>query len=201
MAFLDYSGGGFGGFDLSGLGGGGGGAAVPCFLKGTKINVNKNISIPIEKLEAGQYIITEDGEKCVRWIAHVFMNYEELLFFPEHLPVVFESGSLTGNSPTEKLITSPNHFLLVNGTLVTAKSLINGKNINRDKLENYENGLTYYHIEFDSVMLTLSHGVFTSSYYDCGNVFLFDNAHERPLDLVSKNSSDLVSELEKSITA
>ena len=178
---------------------GGGGAAIPCFLKGTKIQIDQSISAPVEHLEAGQFILTADGYKCLRWLAHVFMSYEELLFFPEHLPIVFELYSLTSNTPNEQLILSPNHFLLVDSKLVSAGSLVNGNGIFQDNIENYTRGLSYYHLEFDSEVFVFSHGVKSTSFLDIGNSSLFDNVEERPLDLASLRSSDLLTALEESL--
>ena len=219
MGFLDLSGvGGVGGVDLSGigiggggggvvLGGGGGGdvsagggagaTSVPCFLEGTKINITPDIEVPIEQLSAGQFIITGSGNKCIRWIAKRYISHEELLFFQNCLPILFETSSLEDQIPSEPLFLSANHYVLHKGRLVTASSLVNQKSIKRAPLEKFKSGLCYYHIELDSEELIYSHGVQSSSFLEWANTFIFDNLDERPSDLMRFKPDQIKNELEK----
>lgn len=50
-----------------------------CFIKGTKINISKDVAIEIEKLNAGQNVLLADGRKA---------KIQRVIAGPEHKPVV-----------------------------------------------------------------------------------------------------------------
>ena len=75
--------------------------------------------------------------------------------------------------PDRDLLVSPDHALLLDGRLIPARHLVNGRTIRQDT------GLaaiTYFHVECDEHAILLAHNMPAESYLDTGNRDFFANA-------------------------
>lgn len=144
-----------------------------CFAAGTKIRTDRG-DVFVEDLKVGDLVYTVDrGLQPVRWIKERKITSNELILFANMRPVRIRRGSLGVGMPSEDLLVSPQHRVLVRSKvaermfdsaeiLVAAKHLcgVNGIEIATDIGE-----VTYYHMVFDQHEIVVSNGALTESLY------------------------------------
>ncbi|CAM4231429.1 Hint domain-containing protein [Bordetella muralis] len=145
-----------------------------CFLKGTLIETDSG-PVAVECLAIGDKIVSSTGLRTVKWVG--WRNYKAIsLCTPEQrsdsLPVRILAGALSDNLPSQDLRVSPWHHLFIDGVLIRAKDLINGRSILQ---ETNVTTFGYYHVELDRFDVILAHGVFSESWADGGNRSFFQN--------------------------
>ncbi|MVW78125.1 hypothetical protein GOQ28_04220 [Bordetella sp. 02P26C-1] len=145
-----------------------------CFVKGTLIATAQG-PVAIESLAIGDKVIGSTGPRTVKWIG--WRNYHAVaLRTPEQrtncTPVRIRAGALADNLPSQDLRVSPWHHIYIDGVLVRAKDLINGKTVVQ---ETQAQEFTYYHIELDQFDVVQAHGVYSESWADGGNRDFFQN--------------------------
>lgn len=141
-----------------------------CFLAGTLIATPQG-NRAVETLMAGDPVLIErngqqqaealiwTGQRRVRTVSG---NAHE----PENFPVRIRANALGPAKPFTDLLVTPEHCLYLDGCLVPARMLVNGKSIIHDEtLVDY----TYYHLETQQHSLLISNGVISESYLDTGN--------------------------------
>ncbi len=156
---------------------------VACFVRGTQIATRRGL-IPIEKLQAGDEIITMDrGFQKIRWIGSTSVPADGNL-----APVVIRKGAM-GNE--RDLRVSPQHRMLVRGwhvelmfgqkeALVPAKALINDETVFP-----LEGGtVDYFHMMFDRHELVYAEGIPSESFHP-GHVGLGSFAEETREEILS----------------
>jgi Hint domain len=136
---------------------GGPGSPPPhCFLKGTRI-ITRDGERPIEELAVGDLVLVRNrGFRPVEDIIHQDIAEP---------PVRIARGALAGGVPSADLYVSKRHGILVNGALVTAMSLVNGRTIT------YAYDVTetaHFHIELDHHGIVYAHGAPCESYVEEG---------------------------------
>jgi len=88
-------------------------------------------------------------------------------------PITFKKDSVAKNVPHRDVTVSPHHLVLVDGSLIPAMVLVNGKTITQDfSLQSFQ----YFHVELDSFDILLADGLPAESYVDMGNRSMFENA-------------------------
>jgi glycosyltransferase involved in cell wall biosynthesis len=123
----------------------------------------------------GDRVVTASGEyRPIKWIGH--RSYGGTLpVSPNVQPIRFRAGSLGGGLPRRDLLVSPEHAMVLDGQLIPARGVVNGRSILR------ETGLgqvTYFHIELDSHDVLLAEGAPAESFLDDNSRGLFHNARE-----------------------
>ena len=88
-------------------------------------------------------------------------------------PICIKKNALGQNYPFKDLYVSPCHSLLLNGKMVLAKHLVNGKNIYQD---NECDSVEYYHLECENHSAIFANGILAESYLDVNNRDVFDNS-------------------------
>lgn len=73
---------------------------------------------------------------------------------------------------------SQKHGVLIEGNEIGASMLENGISITRCAQDEFPNGITYYHLEFDEQEVIDAQGLTTTSFVAVGNRSEFDNANE-----------------------
>jgi hypothetical protein len=149
---------------------------VACFLKGTSIRTPSG-DRAVETLEIGHLVTTRSGAaKPIKWIGR--QRYTTWLRrWPVTVcPVLIKRGALGFETPARDLFVSPGHAFLIEGVLVTARLLANGKTI----VSVRPSGTTieYFNIELEAHDVIFAEGAPAETYFDCGNREMFDNFGE-----------------------
>jgi hypothetical protein len=149
---------------------------VACFLRGTRFAAAKG-EIAIEDIRAGDLLRTASGAlRPVRWVGRRRYAGDVAAASDEIRPVLVRQGALGGGLPARDLLVSPHHALLLEGTLIEARLLTNGRSIvPAEVTEDVE----YFNIELDSHDVILAEGAAVESFVDDhGSRAMFDNAPE-----------------------
>ncbi|BDG73374.1 Hint domain-containing protein [Roseomonas fluvialis] len=147
---------------------------VTCFLAGTMIATPTG-EVPIETLRAGDMVLTgSDGgiPQGVVWMGRTRVAVAGRADPIGVAPVLIRAGALGGGLPRRDLRVSPEHGMLLDGHLVPALLLVNGRSIVQ---EAWRAEAAYWHIELPAHGLVLAEGAASETYFDDGNRDLFDN--------------------------
>jgi hypothetical protein len=202
-----YGGGGGGGYGSGGGGGGGSfvnpdaagvkiaagfnsgeanGAIIiaseaPCFCAGTMI-LTTHGEVPVEALRVGDLAVTVLGAgavpKPVVWIGHGRVDVARRQDPERVRPVRIRAHACGENMPHRDLLVTPEHCLYVDGGLIPARLLVNGRSIVIDRAIG---AYTYYHVELAEHAVLLADGMPAESYLDTGNRATFANAPQPAL--------------------
>jgi hypothetical protein len=147
-----------------------------CFAQGTRILTDRG-EVPVEALRAGDLVATlaDPGAPFapVLWIGHRKVRLAGHAHARDLAPIRIRAGALAGNTPLRDLLVSPDHCLLLDGSLVPARLLVNGSSI---VVEQGLAEVTYYHIELARHDAVLAEGAAAESWLDCGNRAWFQNS-------------------------
>ena len=170
---------------------------VVCYAKGTLILTNRGF-VPIEHIKAGDNVVTKgkiynnksvdndaDAQfEPVRWVS----RFKVVDLDSKTRPICIKKDALGENRPFKDLYVSPGHRLLLNGKMVVAKNIVNGKTICQDtECEKVE----YYHVECDYHSAIFANGVLAESYLEENNRHVFENSIRLPRKLHLKKMHDL----------
>lgn len=152
-----------------------GGAAI-CLLRGTLVLTPQG-KRAVEDLAIGDSIVTASGEaKPVRWIGRQrFRRARGRAWVARVLPVRIARGILDGVAPTRDLYVSQAHAILLDGKLVPAGSLVNGRTIVLERAADLAT-LDYFNVELDAHDVILAEGAPVETFLSAnGNREMFDN--------------------------
>jgi hypothetical protein len=146
--------------------------AVICFAAGTLIWTPFG-ELAVERLCAGDTVITRSGPRPIRWIGFVTMDAAKLAANPHLRPIRIRAGALGPDTPSADLVVSPQHRILVrskiaqrmfgtNEVLVAAKQLLllDGIDIAEDLDE-----VEYFHFLFDRHEVVTANGAEAESLF------------------------------------
>jgi len=155
---------------------------VVCYAKGTLILTQRGL-VPIEKLKAGQSIVTKGKINFNKYHSkNANIQVEPLLWVSKFKvvnlnsksrPICIKKDALGENKPFKDLYVSPGHALLLDGHMVRANSMINGTTIYQD---NECEEVEYYHVELDSHSAVFANGILAESYLAVNNRHVFENS-------------------------
>lgn len=149
-------------------------SSIACFGTGTLIRRDDGKDVRIEEIDIGDAILSQDGSvHPVRWIGSRHVSAPELLTNPKLRPIRIAAGALGRGLPTQDLIVSRQHRILVQsaialrifGTyevLVPAHKLLDIEGV---EIANDVNEVAYYHILFDQHRILISNGAMTESLF------------------------------------
>ncbi|WP_298283778.1 Hint domain-containing protein [Acidocella sp.] len=153
------------------------GAEVTCFFPGTLIATPSG-EVAVETLKSGDLVTLADGRAApITWLGRQTVSTR----FADPLrvnPIRIKAGALGENLPVRDLRVSPDHALLVDGVLVHAGALVNGRSILRET--DLPTIFTYYHIEVADHSLILAEAVPAETFIDNVDRLAFDNWEEHP---------------------
>jgi Hint domain len=119
---------------------------VPCFLRGTHVRTPQG-ERKIEELKIGDVVYTLSGEsKPIKWIGREGFKKSSKSWPKDFVPVRISRFALDDRSPHRDLYLSRNHCIYIDGALVPAKYLVNGRSIARCAPEGADT-MEYLHIE------------------------------------------------------
>lgn len=153
---------------------------VSCFAEGTRIDTPDG-PVPVEDLQSGDLVTTADGRAVkVLWRGEQWIDTR--LADPATVnPVCISRNALAPGVPLRDLWLSPDHAVGIDGMLVNAGALVNGRSVCRVQDMPLE-GFTYYHVETEAHELLLAEGCAAESFIDQAAFARdsFDNAPEDP---------------------
>lgn len=145
---------------------------VPCFVQGTLIQTPQGAR-SVETLNVGDLVVTASGDaKEIRWIGCREVDVTQAN--KSHLkPIRIAKGALAKDVPSRDLCVSPNHRVLVSGTvlellfaeseaLVPAKFLTGLAGV---EVVTEATCILYHHFIFDQHEVVISNGALTESLY------------------------------------
>lgn len=144
-----------------------------CFARGTRIATPEG-ERRVESLRAGDIVLVAEGAETrparVRWVGQRRLNLAAHPRPELAAPIRIRAGALGEDLPSRDLLVSPDHALLLDGSLVRAKLLVNGMTIVQERTLP---AVTYHHVELDDHGILLAEGVPAESYLDTGNRTFF----------------------------
>ncbi|WP_082064699.1 Hint domain-containing protein [Acetobacter orleanensis] len=148
---------------------------TPCYCRGTLIATDRG-DVPVEYLKIGDQIRTlRHGFRPIRWIGRRAYSGQFAAGNRDVLPVTFRAGSLGKNLPQQDLSVSPLHAMYLDGVLVPAAALVNGRSIVQAKAMDE---VAYFHIELESHDVIFANGAESETFVDDGSRGMFHNAAE-----------------------
>lgn len=145
---------------------------VACFLRGTLIRTPDG-EAPVESLSIGDEVVTLGGlAEPIKWIGRRAYSTRFLAMDSPVAPVVIRAGALSEGVPARDLRVSPEHALLVDGVLVPAIDLVNGRTVVRE-LEG--DTVEYFHIELADHAVVYADGAQAETYINHANRKMFAN--------------------------
>ena len=149
--------------------------SILCFVAGTRIATGSGPTL-VENLCSQDIVRITDGiYRRVLWIGQQ-RRTPEFARFEDYLPVKISAGALDDNLPIRDLYLSPDHAVLVDGHLVHAKALVNGKTI--VQMTDWAGDIEYYHIETEAHDIIYAEGVPCETFIDNVSREQFDNYAE-----------------------
>jgi hypothetical protein len=146
---------------------------VVCFVEGAKI-MRAGGECLVQELRVGDRVLTVDhGFKEVLWISSAEKTLEANR--RDRAPVTLKRGCLGRNTPSEDVSVSPNHRILISGSIpellfgeqevfVAAKHLVNGETIVHDAVTT-ATSVSYWHLLMDGHELVFSSGLRSESFH------------------------------------
>jgi hypothetical protein len=147
-----------------------------CFAGGTRV-LSAAGEIAVEQLRPGDQVVTlANGNRVLRPVKWVGYRRIDLSAHPRPdsvMPIRIARGAIVENVPHRDLLLSPDHALYLDGVLILARQLINGRTIHRDGAIRV---VRYFHVELDAHAILLAEGMPAESYLDTGNRGFFVNS-------------------------
>ncbi len=134
-----------------------------CFVAGTLI-LTPDGERPIESLQPGDFVVTPNGPRAVRFLARSTRSIPQLRAFGK-MPIRIAQGALGHYGPACDTFLSPSHAICIGDYLVEAGALINGTSV--EQLTEWPEDflLTYYNLELESHALITANGMVAESYF------------------------------------
>lgn len=129
---------------------------TPCFLTGTRI-LTPGGEVPVEELAIGALVDTLNGTLPVKWIGRRRFRKAASSWHWSVAPIRVTRFALDDQYPTRDLYLSPKHCLFVDGVLVPAERLVNGRSISQAKTDDSE-VIEYFHIELETHEVVFAEG-------------------------------------------
>ena len=146
-----------------------------CFCRGTLILTGRG-EVPVEDLTVGDNVVTVSGALSpIRWIGRRKISARSV--DPVRAwPIRIMANALADGVPSRDLRLSPDHAVYVDGVLIQAGALVNGRSIVREKT--VPEVFVYYHIELEDHALILANNVASETFVDNVDRLGFDNWQE-----------------------
>jgi hypothetical protein len=153
-------------------------SSASCFLSGTRILTPAG-EVDVQDLKIGDRVVTHGGaEREIRWVGKVSFARPDASDWPQHAaPVRIARDAFAPGVPHRELYVSRTHLLYLNGVLVPAGDLENGRTIRAVAPE--VDVVHYFHVELDGHDVLVAEGAPCDSLLGTSESrMLFDNYNE-----------------------
>jgi hypothetical protein len=138
---------------------------VPCFVAGTHIATASG-ETRVGALRLGDRLLSVFGCSVpVIWLGHRTIDCRRHKSPQSVWPVRIRAGAFAAGMPARDLWLSPDHAVYVDGSLIPAIYLVNGRSIAQARVGR----VTYIHVELPAHDVVLAEGLPAESYLDTGN--------------------------------
>jgi hypothetical protein len=143
------------------------------FCGGTRILTTRG-RVRVEKLRLSDRVFTlQHGPMPIRWIGQRIYSRHFARLSPNSIPIKIEADAIDDGIPSRDVFVSPLHNLFIDGILIPAEALLNGRTITR--WEDMD-PIAYYNIELTEHAVVLADDLPADSYIDRGDRAMFMNA-------------------------
>jgi len=154
---------------------------VLCYLRGTCILTPAGPT-PVETLAIGDAVVTRfSGIQPIRWIGRQSFPAPDAAANPALAPVRLSAGALGPLTPVRDLFISPYHAMLIDGQLIEARHLVNGRTITQPALAGGQAAgrIDYFQLELPAHDCVLAEGAWSETFPDSAELRAkFHNAAE-----------------------
>ncbi len=152
-------------------------AVANCFAGDTLIATPSG-EVRIDTLAAGDRVLTADGrDEEVLWVGKQTFRMIHGLY-PQGDLVKISAGALGNGLPHRELTVTAEHAMVLDGMLVNAAALVNGKTIRLELAEQRNAEVTVYHVETARHEVLLANGAATESFVEASGRAAYDNHAE-----------------------
>jgi T5SS/PEP-CTERM-associated repeat protein len=150
-------------------GAGGTDVVLPCFAAGTRLAAPQGW-VAVEDVRPGDRLLTASGRVArAVWVGGRMLDCRRHARPLEVQPVRVRAGALAPGVPARDVRLSPDHALLVQGSLIPVRYLLNGASI----VQEAASRITYRHVELADHDVLLAEGLPCESFLDTGNRHAF----------------------------
>jgi hypothetical protein len=135
--------------------------------------------VPVENLLIGMCVMTTNGPKPVKWIGRQTLRRNQAVaWHPRVLPVRISKFAIDEQTPRRDVCLSQWHSLFVDGVLIPARHLVNGRSIRFDEAALDSDTLEYFHVVLETHEVIFADGMPVESYMYAGGAVAWDNIGE-----------------------
>ena len=135
--------------------------------------------MPVESLAIGTKVITTNGPKPVKWIGRqTLRRNRSVAWHPRVLPVRVSRFAIDDQTPRRDVRLSQWHSLFIDGVLIPARHLVNGRSIRFDEAALASEVLEYFHVELETHEVIFAEGMPVEVYMYSGGIVAWDNSDE-----------------------
>ena len=145
---------------------------APCLAAGTRLATPGGGMIAVEAVRPGAMLLTSSGVPAkVAWVGHRWVDCSRHPRPELVQPIRIAAGAFGPGLPARALLLSPDHAVFVDGVLIPAQLLVNGRTI----VQCAQAAVEYWHVELARHDVLLAEGLPVESYLDTGNRAAFVN--------------------------
>lgn len=149
--------------------------APNCFGRGTLIRTVHG-EAPVEELANGALVMTTNGALPVKWVGRqTFRRNASASWHPSVVPIRVSRFAIDNRTPQRDLYLSQEHSLLIDGVLIPAKHLVNGRSIAFDEDAEMSKTIEYFCVEFNNHEVIFAEGTAAESFRYTGGQIAWDN--------------------------
>jgi hypothetical protein len=145
-----------------------------CFRRGTLIRTLHG-ETHVEDLANGTLVMTSNGALPVKWVGRkTIRRNASASWHPSVLPIRVSRFAIDDQTPHRDLYLSQEHCLLIDGVLIPAKHLVNGRSIAFDDADTSKT-IEYFCVELDTHEVIFAEGTAAESFRYAGGQIAWDN--------------------------
>ena len=146
-----------------------------CFGRGTLIRTARG-EVPVEELANGALVMTTNSALPVKWVGRkTIKKNASASWHPSVVPVRVSRFAIDDQTPQRDLRLSQEHALLIDGVLIPAKHLVNGRSITFDDDAEMSDTIEYFCVELDTHEVIFAEGTAAESFRYWGGQIPWDN--------------------------